>query len=60
MLAIGGLKEKLLAAKAAGVKLVFVPAENQADYDELTEEVTEGLEVRFVTHMREVVKEVFE
>lgn len=60
VLAIGGLKEKLLAAKAAGVKLVFVPAENQADYDELTEEVTEGLEVRFVTHMREVVKEVFE
>lgn len=60
VLAIGGLKEKLLAAKAAGVKLVFVPAENQADYDELTEEVTEGLDVRFVTHMREVVKEVFE
>ena len=60
VLAIGGLKEKLLAAKAAGVKLVFVPADNRADYEELTDEVTEGLCVRFVTHMREVVKEVFE
>ncbi len=60
VLAIGGLKEKLLAAKAAGVKLVFVPADNRADYEELTGEVTEGLCVRFVTHMREVVKEVFE
>ncbi len=60
VLAIGGLKEKLLAAKAAGVKLVFIPADNRADYEELTGEVTEGLCVRFVTHMREVVKEVFE
>lgn len=60
VLAIGGLKEKLLAAKAAGVKLVFVPADNRADYEEMTGEVTEGLCVRFVTHMREVVKEVFE
>ena len=60
VLAIGGLKEKLLAAKAAGVKLVFVPADNRADYEELTGEVTEGLCVRFVTHMRDVVKEVFE
>ena len=60
VLAIGGLKEKLLAAKAAGVKLVFIPADNRADYEELTSEVTKGLCVRFVTHMREVVKEVFE
>ncbi len=60
VLTIGGLKEKLLAAKAAGVKLVFVPADNRADYEELTGEVTEGLCVRFVTHMRDVVKEVFE
>ncbi len=60
VLAIGGLKEKLLAAKAAGVKLVFVPADNRADYEEMTGGVTEGLCVRFVTHMREVVKEVFE
>ena len=60
VLPIGGLKEKLLAAKAAGVSLVFVPADNRADYEELTDEVTTGLCVRFVTHMREVVKEVFE
>ena len=60
VLAIGGLKEKLLAAKAAGATLVFVPADNRADYEELTDEVTTGLCVRFVTHMREVIKEVFE
>ena len=60
VLAIGGLKEKLLAAKAAGATLVFVPADNRADDEELTDEGTTGLCVRFVTHMREVIKEVFE
>lgn len=60
VLAIGGLKEKLLAAQAAGAKLVFVPADNRADYEELTPEVTDGLCVRFVRHMTEVVKEAFE
>lgn len=60
VLAIGGLKEKLLAAKAAGIKLIFVPEDNRADCEELESEVTDGIDVRFVTHMREVVKEAFE
>ena len=57
VLPIGGLKEKLLAAKQAGVKKVLVPAKNEADVAELTEEVTKGLAVVFVSEMEEVLSE---
>lgn len=59
VLPIGGLKEKLLAARAAGVKLVLVPKENDKDVAEISEEITEGLEIHFVEHMEEVVKYAF-
>lgn len=55
VLPIGGLKEKLLAAKNAGIHLVLVPAENQTDVEELSKEITKGLEVRFVSRMEEVL-----
>lgn len=55
VLPIGGLKEKLLAAKVAGIKTVIVPKENQKDVQELSTEITKGLEICFVTHMREVL-----
>ena len=42
VLPIGGLKEKLLAAKNAGIHLVLVPAENQTDVEELSKEITKG------------------
>ena len=57
MLPIGGLKEKLLAAKQAGVKKVLVPAKNEADVAELAEEITKGLTVVPVSTMEEVFAE---
>ena len=45
VLPIGGLKEKLLAAKNAGIKTVLVPKENQVDVEELSSEITKGLEI---------------
>ena len=56
VLPIGGLKEKLLAAKIAGIRTVIVPAQNQKDVQELSSEITKGLEIRFVSQMREVLE----
>ena len=56
VLAIGGLKEKLLAAKNAGIKTVLVPKENERDVEELSTEITKGLEIIPVEHMDEVLK----
>ena len=55
VLAIGGLKEKLLAAKSAGIKTVLIPEDNRADAEELSVEVTEGLEILPVENMEEVL-----
>lgn len=60
VLPIGGLKEKLLAAKMAGVKMVLVPKENKPDVEELEAEITDGLEVIFVSGMKEVLQYAFE
>lgn len=51
-----GLKEKLLAAKSAGIKTVLVPKANQADVEELSAEITKGMEILFVESMDEVLK----
>ena len=56
VLPIGGLKEKLLAAKNAGIKTVLVPKENERDVEELSTEITKGLEIIPVEHMDEVLK----
>lgn len=55
VLAIGGLKEKLLAAKYAKIKEVLVPAENKPDIQELDKEITDGLTITFVSTMKEVL-----
>ena len=55
VLPIGGLKEKLLAAKYAKIKEVLVPAENKPDVQELDKEITEGLTITFVSSMKEVL-----
>ena len=60
ILPIGGLKEKILAAKAVGVKLVFVPEKNRKDVEEFDSEVTECVDIRFVTEAPEVWKLVLE
>lgn len=59
VLPIGGLKEKLLAAKKAGITTVLVPAENKADVDEMEQEITEGLEICFMESMNEVLEKAF-
>ena len=56
VLPIGGLKEKLLAAKNAGIKTVLVPKKNLADVEELSQEITKGFEILPVEHMEEVLK----
>ena len=59
VLPIGGLKEKLLAAKSAGIEKVLIPFENQADVEEMEKEITEGLEIVPVKTMEEVLKQAF-
>ena len=56
VLPIGGLKEKLLAAKNAGIQIVLIPKENTADVEELSSEITKGLEIIPVETMEEVLK----
>ena len=55
VLPIGGLKEKLLAAKNAGMTKVFVPAKNQKNVEELEAEITDGMEIVYVSEMSEVI-----
>ena len=56
VLPIGGLKEKLLAARLAGISTVLVPAENKPDVEELEEEITEGMSVVFAEKIQDVLK----
>lgn len=55
VLPIGGLKEKLLAAKHAGIQTVFIPAENKRDVEEISMEITKGLQIIPVSHINEVL-----
>jgi len=55
VLPIGGLKEKILAAKAAGITKVLVPKENAKDVEEISKEIKEGLEIVFVERMDQVL-----
>ena len=55
VLPIGGLKEKLLAAKNAGMKTVCIPYQNKKDLEEISEEITKGMEIIPVKHFDEVI-----
>jgi len=57
VLPIGGLKEKLLAAKQYGIKKVLIPEQNQPDAEELDAEITEGMELVYVSDMSQVERE---
>ena len=59
MLPIGGLKEKLLAAKNAGMKTVIVPEKNRRDVEELSGEITGGMELVYAAAMNEVLEHAF-
>ncbi|XP_028672396.1 lon protease homolog, mitochondrial [Erpetoichthys calabaricus] len=59
ILPVGGIKEKTIAARRAGVQCILLPEENQKDYSDLPEFITEGLEVHFVEHYRQIYDIVF-
>ena len=57
VLMIGGLKEKLLAARMARIRKVLVPEKNRPDVEELQREITKGMEIVYVKEMDEVLRE---
>ncbi len=59
ILAIGGLKEKLLAAKRAGMKDVIIPLENQTDINDISDEIKSGLNIHYVNHLTEGLQYAF-
>ena len=59
VLPIGGVKEKILAAKQAGIKKVILPQGNEKHFIEVPEDIQEGVEFLFVEHVTEVFTEVF-
>jgi ATP-dependent Lon protease len=59
VLAIGGLKEKILAARGAGIRKVILPRPNQRDLKEISKELTAGLEFHLVDHFDEVLDVIF-
>ena len=59
VLPIGGLKEKILAAKNAGIKTICIPKKNEKDVEEISAEIKKGLELVFVEKMQEVLEVAF-
>lgn len=59
VLPIGGLKEKILAAKTAGMETVLVPKKNEKDIEEIAGEIRKGLHIYYVETMEDVVKYSF-
>ena len=59
VLPIGGLKEKLLAAKNAGIKTVIVPEKNRRDVAEISAEIKKGLQIVYAEQMEDVLKIAF-
>jgi ATP-dependent Lon protease len=59
VLPIGGVKEKLIAARRSGVKILIFPKENKRDFDELPAYIKKGIHVHFVDHYDEVFRVVF-
>ncbi len=58
VLPIGGLKEKILAAKRAGIKNLIIPAENRETISDFSEEILSGMQISFVSDVAEVLDEV--
>ena len=59
VLPIGGLKEKMLAAKKIGINKLLVPMDNKDDVADISEEIREGMDIRYVNHMDQVLSEAF-
>ena len=59
VLPIGGLKEKILAAKTAGIKTIIVPKSNEKDIEEISDEILEGLNIIYAENMETVIGQAF-
>uniref|UniRef100_A0A7N6BLG0 Lon protease homolog, mitochondrial n=1 Tax=Anabas testudineus TaxID=64144 RepID=A0A7N6BLG0_ANATE len=59
ILPVGGIKEKTIAARRAGVTCIILPAENKKDFSDLPDYITEGLEIHFVDHYSQIYPIVF-
>ncbi|MGN0464870.1 MAG: endopeptidase La [Lachnospiraceae bacterium] len=59
VLPIGGLREKVLAAKMAGVQEVLVPVQNKRNIEDLDDEIKEGIKITYVRTMEEVIERAF-
>lgn len=59
VLPIGGLKEKMLAAKKVGINKLLVPMDNKEDVADIAEEIREGMDIHYVTNMDQVLSEAF-
>ena len=59
VLPVGGIREKVIAARRIGIPELILPAANQGDFDELPEHLRKGLNVHFVAHYRDVVDIIF-
>nr|XP_034195824.1 lon protease homolog, mitochondrial [Osmia lignaria] len=60
VLPVGGIKEKIIAAKRVGVNCVILPEENKKDFNDLAKYITDGLEVHFATTFEDVYRICFE
>jgi len=56
ILPVGGIKEKVLAAKAAGIETVLLPEKNRSDFEEIPEDIRKGLKVEYYTNMMDLLK----
>jgi len=59
VLPVGGIKEKVIAAKRAGIREIVLPRENRKDLNEIPDHIKKGISFHLVERMRDVVKYVF-
>lgn len=59
VLPVGGIREKVIAAKRAGVTTVIIPAENKKDFDELPDFIKKDVTIHFVSHYEEIFELIF-
>ena len=60
MLPVGGIREKVIAAKRTGIRELILPEANRGDFEELPEHIQEGMTVYFASRFSEVAPVVFE
>jgi ATP-dependent Lon protease len=56
---VGGIREKVIAARRSGIKELIIPKDNQGDFEDVPEHITRGIKVHFVATFNEVVPLLF-